>query len=1167
MDAKTPAVFSTRSSLGLAGLAGLLVLASAAPAIAGPGSAPPQWKASATTGPDGSPLTPADQKELEQMQQAVGRFETASKEFRGVVSAIVKQEYEKKRRELVARYDGNIKAAEAEEKLRRADAIAVLERFLAKYPTDRRWTPDVIFRLAELYFERSNDEYLASVDAAQKAAEQAAAANSKETTATSPPPPTPDYEKTIALYRRLITEFPDYRLIDGAYYLLGYCLGEMNKEPEARQAFLALVCSNHYQALDPPAPPVPTKARAQTQFQDPYAGCTAIKEDSRFVPEAWTRIGEYHFDGNELELAIAAYARVLKYKDSPYYDKALYKLAWAYYRADKYPEAIKKFDELVVFSDASKANSGKEGSDLRQEAIQYLGISFSEKDWNGDSIDDAETGLQRIQAFYQGREKEPHVREVYLKLADIYFDETEFQKAVDVYERLVALWPLSPDIPKVYSKELLAYERMNDQLNIIKTIDRVGTTLGNGQPWRVENGQNKQAVDEADQLMEQSIIKFAVDHHRGAQALKNRAFAVKPADAKLLELASREYALAADNYAHYLQQFPNSKYVYDYTYAYGDTLYFSQRYADAAVQYEKVRDSNLDNRYQEDSALNAVKSYEYLLDAEVRGNKIKIPANPEVGKVTLPVTPQPIPDEVKHLQSAYDAFVQRIPNSGRVPTMTYKAAEIDFKYLDFEKARPRFIEIIEKYCKSTDDVATQAGNAILATYAIQNDLDKIIEWTGKIKSSTCTKSTVATAPGQKPDESGSAIDVLEKDARFQKAQQLYDAGKFDDAGPAFVAFVDGNPKNVGGNNDKALNNAAVAFEKAKRYSMATRMYERIVAEYPTSAFVDDALFRTAVNYQKYFEFDKAVVSYQKLARDPKFKSSSHHTDALFNAAVILENDQAYNDAATLFQEYSREPKVEPKEAADAFFRSGLVYLKNKDAKKTRDTFEKYITLYGAKDPKKKIEAQFHVAESKELAKDRAGALAEYKKVAEAGAQVAPASDAAEFPAHAAFILAENELPALEKLTMTGNLKTFKVELDRMKAEIARVVEEYNRVVAYRRATWALAAYFRIGYAYEHLSKSLGVIASAPCPKEIMKKVKQEGCDIYLQELSSQIEAMLSPVDEEVVKRYRVTLEQAGKFGVSNEWTKLARVRANAYKPDEFPMTKDERIEMQLEDPK
>ena len=64
----------------------------------------------------------------------------------------------------------------------------------------------------------------------------------------------------------------------------------------------------------------------------------------------------------------------------------------------------------------------------------------------------------------------------------------------------------------------------------------------------------------------------------------------------------------------------------------------------------------------------------------------------------------------------------------------------------------------------------------------------------------------------------------------------------------------------------------------------------------------------------------------------------------------------------------------------------------------------------------------------------------------------------------------------------------------------------------------------------------------------------------------EIEEKVAGVDEEAVKRYGSTLQKAGELGVSNEWTRLARVRANAYKPDVFPMVKDEHIDMQMETP-
>ncbi len=1140
----------------------------------------PISRASASTGPDGSPLSEEDYKELEAIQQAVMRFESANKEYRGVVSHVVRQEYEKKRHELQARYEVRIKAIEKDEKDRRIAAIEQFERFLNKYPNDKRWTPDVIFRLAELYFERSNEEYLSAVDAAQKAAD--AAAKDPNSSAAQPGPVTPDYTKTIDLYKRLITEFPNYRLLDGAEYLMGYCLGEMTKEAEAKQALLALACANKYKPLDPPPPQQPTRAKAGP-FVDPYQDCKPVKADSRFAPEAWTRIGEFHFDYNELELAIAAYARVLEFKDSPYFDKALYKLAWSYYRADKYPEAIKRFDELVVYSDTKKSESGKEGSDLRQEAIQYLGISFSEKDWNGDGMDDYESpspsspmavqvqqartqSLTRVEDSYKGRDQEQHVHEIYQKLGDIYFDLTAYLNAVEVYKRLLEKWPLDADNPKVQDRIVAALERMRQFEQALEERGKFVKQFSKGTPWYNHNRDKPEALALAAELAEQAIVKYAVEHHKAAQALKKMALASSPPDESKLQLASHEYGLAADGYAKYLEQYPNSKNIYDYTFFYAESLYYAQKFAEAAEQYEKVRDSNLDNRYLEDAAFNAVKSNENLVDQQVKAGRLTIPPLPEVGKVAMPVQPIPVPDEIKKMQAAYDAFVKQVPKSARIATLAYKAAEVDFRHLNFAAARPRLQEIVDKYC--SDPVSGEAGRAILASYTIENDLDQIVAWSEKLLQSQCGGGVAAAsatgAGGKTTTATGIAITL--NDAKFQQAQKLLDAKKYEEAAEAFVKVVDANPKNIGGNNAKALYNAAVAYENVNRAGAATKLYERIVNEYGSSEFVDDALFRTAVNYQRFFEFDKAVVSYQRLASDKKYRESKHRTDALYNAAVILENDQAYDQAARLFQEYSKGATVKPEDQSEAYFRSGMVYLKAKDATKTINTFRDYLRRFPT-DGKRSIEARFRIAEAFEMRNDKSSAMGQYRQIAALGATVAAASEEAEFPAHAEFKLAEQELASsLEKMSLSADPKQFAKSYDKFREVVKRMQDQYNRVINYRRVTWTLAGFFRIGYSEELLSKNLASLLTAPCPAEIMKKFKQEGCDLYLQQLQQQIEPEVAKVDEDVVRRYRTTLDQAAKLGVSNEWTRLARARANAFKPDEFPMIKDEHVDLQLETP-
>src|SRR5258708_23132557 len=230
-------------------------------------------------------------------------------EYRGTARDVLKRAFKDKMKAVSAKYDAQIDLNDRDARDRRRDAIAMFEAFLQKYPNDKRWTPDAMFRLAELYYEKSAEDYLDADEAYKKAIEGPSPPDT--------PPPKVDYTPTITLYKRLLTEFPNYRFLDAAYYLLGFCLGEMGEDQQAKQALLALVCANKYKPLDTP-PPAPKNGGSE----DVYDGCVPVRKDSKFLPESWTRISELHFySPSELTFAIAAFKKVLTYKDSPYYDR------------------------------------------------------------------------------------------------------------------------------------------------------------------------------------------------------------------------------------------------------------------------------------------------------------------------------------------------------------------------------------------------------------------------------------------------------------------------------------------------------------------------------------------------------------------------------------------------------------------------------------------------------------------------------------------------------------------------------------------------------------------------------------------------------------------------------------------------------------------------------
>ena len=248
-------------------------------------------------------------------------------------------------------YESRIEALEDDQRVRRADAIAKFEDFINKYPDDDRYAPDALFRLSELYYERSYEQYLTANREYDDLLEQW----TEDSGAPEPTPPDLFYQPTIAAMQRLVTEFPDYRLVDGAYYLLGYCLTEQGEDDRAVKVFERLADR---------------------------------RPSSRFIAEVWTRIGEYYFDTSDLPRARDAYAQVLKSDESKFYDKALYKLAWTHYRMadpesspELYDEAVDTFATLLDYNLRTKLEGEEKGGDLVKESKQYIAITFAEEKW------------------------------------------------------------------------------------------------------------------------------------------------------------------------------------------------------------------------------------------------------------------------------------------------------------------------------------------------------------------------------------------------------------------------------------------------------------------------------------------------------------------------------------------------------------------------------------------------------------------------------------------------------------------------------------------------------------------------------------------------------------------------------------------------------------------
>ena len=133
-------------------------------------------------------------------------------------------------------------------------------------------------------------------------------------------------------------------------------------------------------------------------------------------------------------------------------------------------------------------------------------------------------------------------------------------------------------------------------------------------------------------------------------------------------------------------------------------------------------------------------------------------------------------------------------------------------------------------------------------------------------------------------------------------------------------MVDENPGNRYA--DRALNNAAVAFEKIRRFESATKTYERIYREHKEQD-VEEALFQVGVNSERFYDFDKAITTHLQLVG--QFPQSTHRADSYIKRRCCKNGPK---DIAKRLKTMSdTRPYFYEKDTAETFFRAGKTYEK------------------------------------------------------------------------------------------------------------------------------------------------------------------------------------------------------------------------------------------------
>lgn len=1041
------------------------VSASGAPASTAASSATSVLGRKAT--PPAPPPTPTQVAALKELGDEADAYEKAAHDYRSAITRIVQHHYDDRRKRILTALDTEVVTEKKGLREAREEAIRRLEVFVQRYSganAHPESSPDAMFRLAALYEERARTD--------TDSVEELAAG----------------LRPSIALYKRIIKEFPGYRELAGIYYYLGHALNDSGRLPEAQQVWRSLVCSNHYKypvepdKKDPehdavgrlvqdhdsdywtgwenrhPTPIGQAKAKTagrpvlrskqqrekeadaaagdERSYQSPYPeDCRPIPQqtpagiDPRYVAEIWWQIGDWHFNEVDpsggpfnLNRGETAYQHSLIYKKPPVYGVAMYKLAWTYFKQQRYETSARAFVDLLKYTDRMEKETGDAGTDFRSEAYTYIAGSLTYLDFTGPAVDepyvprndvlDLETdprvaeqkmhiAIDRVQNPALIPQDQKWTVDIYKALAQEFKDLNHYRNMIEVSELMLKKWPMHRDAPAVQSQIADIYDtltaqsregtderKQNSKLALearTKLAAYVGMT-----PWVEANKDDPEAIQSAERLVRGGLRRAAADHTNAGSSLAQQALQIsdkEPRDA-MFERALSEYRLASQGWTGYVGQDENAPDAYASRYWVADANHMvvvitvamdrtpTANEVDAAHRSAvAVRDSNEDDRFLQPAAVMTVDlAYQVLLDqykqfkrsAGAQGieerTKIKIEGEADQQKAVT----DPVPPPVLELVAARDEYVQRVPPAAdasfkNIELYGFQNADTFFTYGQFAEARKRFEPIYKEQCGKTE-WGYKAWERLTTMANLEND----VEGSRKLAEAAVAKSCAVTqeqkvAEGDISKRTISGGYYIDAFKTFEKAEKMAEGPERQKAYRQAAALYKIALEKAPSRDEapEAAMNGAYSYKKVGEYDQAIAMYELFIKEYGN----EDNL--------KKLEHGEAGATPPK-APDPKryaerVKYLKDAYDALSSSYVLFFN---YRQAAETYETIARNKRFEQASRRDAARNAVLLYANIGDHDKMISSRQTFMEL--SPPAEQKADIDFLVASADLKAWDETG---------------------------------------------------------------------------------------------------------------------------------------------------------------------------------------------------
>lgn len=342
-------------------------------------------------------------------------------------------------------------------------------------------------------------------------------------------------EDALALYDSILERYPDYAYLDQVLYQKARALDELGRVDEAIAVADRLI---------------------------------AERPDSRHLDELLFRRGEYDFVRRRFYDAERSYASIVSIGPaSDYYELALYKLGWSFYKQMFLEEALDTYIELLdhkVDTDYDFAQTEDEAEAQRvADTYRVISLCFSELG-----------GAEAINGFFADDDPRPYEHRIYRELGEFFLAKLRYADAAQTYQSFTGRYPNHRMSPRFAMRIVETFEAGDFPKLVLEAKRDFAEDYGVASSYWLHN--DLSASEKVLEHLEMNLRDLATHAHALYQIPE--------------KVAEREmnFAEASRWYREYLTSFPTGEPTPGLHRRYADLLLEDRRFTEAAEAFETV---------------------------------------------------------------------------------------------------------------------------------------------------------------------------------------------------------------------------------------------------------------------------------------------------------------------------------------------------------------------------------------------------------------------------------------------------------------------------------------------------------------------------------------------------------------------------------------------------